>query len=188
MLPPGIYTIKEAEHCGVSRVQLSKLVRNGELERLARGVYATLGAGNVSMVEAVVLQKRAVDFVVALESALRVHNFTSATPHALWIAVPKGARRPVVEFPVEVIHTDSSIYSEGIEIHEFAGIRVRVYCSARTVADLFKYRSRVGLDLALDALKTGLAKGMFSVDELMHYARIDRVSNILRPYVEGYFG
>ena len=188
MIPRGIYTVDEAARLGVSRMQLSALVKSGELERLSRGVYATAGAGNVAMVEAVVLKKRSVDFVLALESALRVHDFTSATPHALWIAMPRGARTPSVDFPVEVVHVDASAYQKGVEVHEFNGVRVRVYSAARTVADLFKFRGRVGLDLALDALKTGLSRRMFSVDELMRYARLNRVANVIRPYVEGYFG
>lgn len=188
MLSKGIYTVEEAERLGVSRMRLVSLVKSGELERLSRGVYATPGAGNVAMVEAVVLKKRSVDFVVALESALRVHDFTAATPHALWIAVPRGARAPAVDFPVEVVHVDTAAYKEGIEERKFAGVCVQVYSAARTVADLFKFRRRLGLDLALDALKTGLSRKMFNVDDLMRYARLDRVANVIRPYLEGYFG
>ena len=188
MLPKGIYTVGEAERLGVSRMQLAELAKRGGVERLSRGVYATPGAGNVAMVEAIVLKKRATEFVVALESALRVHDFTSATPHALWIAIPRGSRTPAVDFPIEVIHANASAYRKGIEVHEFNGVRVQVYSAARTVADLFKFRGRVGLDLAIESLKTGLSKKIFSVDELMRFARLNRVANVIRPYVEGYFG
>lgn len=188
MLPKGIYSIGEAENLGYSRMQLSNLVKRGGLERLSHGVYATPGAGNVEMVEAIILKKRAVDFVITLESALRVHDFTSATPHALWIAVPRGARTPAVDFPIEVVRLDPMTYKEGVEEHEFGGVRIPVCSPARTIADLFKFRGRVGLDLALDALKVVLSKKMASVDELMRYARLNRVANIIRPYVEGYFG
>ena len=79
-------------------------------------------------------------------------------------------------------------YGKGIEVHEFNGVRVQVYSAARTVADLFKFRGRVGLDLAIESLKTGLSKKIFSVDELMRFARLNRMANVIRPYVEGYFG
>ena len=188
MLSKGIYTTGEVERLGVSRVRLAELVKLGKLERLARGVYATPGAGDVAMVEAIVLKKRSAEFVIALESALRVPGCTSATPHALWSAVPRGARTPSVDFPVEVVRTDAAGYNEGKEDHEFNGVHVQVYSAARTVADLFKFRRRVGLDLALEALKSGLSQKKFSVDELMRYARMNRVANVIRPYVEGYFG
>lgn len=188
MLPKGIYTTCEAERHGISRMRLAELVKCGKLERLTRGVYATPGAGDVSMVEAIVLKKRSAEFVIALESALRVHGFTSATPHALWIAVPRGSRMPSVDFPIEVVRTDAEGYNKGKEEHVFDGVRIQVYSAARTVADLFKFRRRVGLDLALEALKSGLSLKKFSVDELMRYARMNRVANVIRPYVEGYFG
>ena len=187
-LPKGIFTVDEGMSCGLSRTRLSALVREGRLERLARGVYAEAGAGNVSMVEAAVLARRGTDFVLSLESALRVHDFTSATPHALWVAIRRGARRPSVDFPLEVVVVDRAAYEDGVEEREIAGVGVRVYSAAKTVADLFKFRSRVGLDLAIEALKEGFRLNLFSVDELMRFARTDRVKNVVLPYVEGYFG
>lgn len=100
----------------------------------------------------------------------------------------RGARVPTVDFPIEVVYANASAYGKGIEVHEFNGVHVQVYSAARTVADLFKFRGRVGLDLAIESLKTGLSKKIFSVDELMRYARLNRVANVIRPYVEGYFG
>ena len=187
-IPRGIFSVEDAEERGFSRMRLSSLVDSGRLERLARGVYAEPGVGNIPMVEAAVLAKRGTDFVLSLESALRFHDFTTATPHALWVSIRRGTRRPSVGFPIEVTAVDRETYLEGVEEHDVAGVGVRVYSAAKTVADLFKFRSRVGLELALGALKEGFRRNLFSVDELMRFARVDRVKNVMLPYVEGYFG
>jgi len=187
-IPRGIFSAEDAEERGFSRMRLSSLVDSGRLERLARGVYAEPGVGNIPMVEAAVLAKRGTDFVLSLESALRFHDFTTATPHALWVSIRRGTRRPSVVFPIEVTAVDRETYLEGVEEHDVAGVVVRVYSAAKTVADLFKFRSRVGLELALGALKEGFRRNLFSVDELMRFARVDRVKNVMLPYVEGYFG
>lgn len=186
-VPSGIFTVEEAHKLGLSRVQLSELVKRGVVERLARGVYIKSGEAYSSMIEAVILVKRGVDFVVSLESALRFHDFTYATPHALWVAMKRGSRRPAVEFPIEIITLDST-YDDGVEIRNMDGVAIKVYSAARTVADLFKFRNRVGMEIAIAALKEGLRKKLFSVDELIKYAKICRVQKIIAPYVEGYFG
>ena len=187
-IPSGIFSVEDAEERGFSRTRLSSLVDCGRLERLARGVYAEPGVGNVPMVEAAVLAKRGTNFVLSLESALRFHDFTTAAPHALWVSICRGSRRPSVDFPLEVTAVDRAVYLEGAENHDIAGVAVRVYSAAKTVADLFKFRSRVGLELALGALKEGFRRNLFSVDELMRFARVDRVKKVVLPYVEGYFG
>lgn len=183
----GVFSTADAAEKEISRTQLSEKVKRGELERLARGVYAVVGSGTGVMVDAVVLAKRGTDFVIALESALRVHGITNATPHGLWIAMKRGARHPRVDFPLEIV-SESVAYGEGAEVHEFDGAAIKVYCAARTVADLFKFRNRVGMELAIAALKEGLRRRLFTVDDLMRFARLDRVENVIRPYVEGYFG
>lgn len=188
MIPEGLFTTEEAAACGISRTRLGLLVEQGHVERLARGVYARPGIGNVPMIEAAILAKRGTDFVLSLESALRVHDFTSATPHALWISIRRGARRPSVDFPLEIVSVDPMSYEIGIEKRHVAGVMVRVSSPAKTVADLFKFRARVGLDLALEALKDGFRLNLFTVDDLMRCARSNRVKNIVMPYVEGYFG
>lgn len=185
MIPKGLFTTKEAEACGISRTALGALARNGAVERLARGVYAKPGDANAPMLEAAVLAKRGTDFILSLESALQAHNFTSASPNALWISMRRGSRRPNVDFPLEIVAVDPAAYGDGSASLQIAGVRVRVTSPAKTVADLFKFRSRTGLDLALEALKEGFRLKLFTADELLRHAKINRVKNILMPYVEG---
>lgn len=186
-LPNGAFSVDEAEKIGVSRSRLSALVKVGELERLARGVYSKPGEADISLFEAVVLAKRGIDFVLSLESALQVHGMTSALPHALWVSMRRGARRPAVGFPLEIVRVSDAAYEMGVEEHEIGGEKLRVTSVAKTVADLFKFRGRVGLGLAIEALKVGLRGGRFSTDELMRCAEADRVKRVVLPYVEGYF-
>lgn len=188
MIPYGIFTTQEAENSGVSRMQLASLVKAGRLERLARGVYSRPEFGDDPMVEAAILTKRCRDCVIALESALRVHNFTTAVPHSMWVALPRGVRRPSMDFPIEVVLIERGAYSDGIVERCIAGVQVRVYSPAKTVADLFKFRSRTGLDLAIEAMKEGIRLNLFTIDELMRHALIDRVGNVILPYLEGYLG
>lgn len=186
-VPKGIFTVEEAEKLGFSRMRLSELAKRGAIERLARGIYAKAGEAYSPMIEAVVFAKRGVDFVVSLESALRFHEFTYATPHALWVAIKRGSRRPASDSPIEYITLDAT-YEVGVETHDVDGVKVKVYSAARTVADLFKFRNRVGLEIAIVALKEGLKKKLFTVDELIKYAKLCRVQKIIAPYIEGYFG
>lgn len=172
----------------MTRRVLSHLVAQGSVERLARGVYARAGATRSPHLEVETLAQKGVDFVITLESALQLHGFPNATPHAVWIAMKRGARRPKVDFPLEVVRVDERSLRHGVEERVLDGIPVRVHSAAKTVADLFKFRNRVGLEISIGALKDGLRERRFSVDELMRAADADRVRRIVMPYVEGYFG
>lgn len=183
-----MFSAKDARARGVTRQELSRLVAQGAAERLARGVYALAEAAHSPFLEVEILSRKGADFVVTLESALLVHGFPNATPHAVWIAMKRGARRPKVDFPLEVVRVDERGLRHGVEERVLDGVPVRVYSAAKTVADLFKFRNRVGLEIAIGALKDGLREKRFSVDELMKAADADRVHRIVTPYVEGYFG
>lgn len=184
-IPIGIFTVEEAGRVGLSRQKLAELVKTGVLERLSRGLYSRIGGADMANLEMVVLAKRGYDFVVALESALRFHGFTAVSPTRLWVALRRGARRPAVDLPLEVIRVGNGPFASGVERCDVGGVSVKVYSAAKTVADLFKFRNAVGLEVALDALREGWRKRLFSIDELMEYARIDRVVNVMMPYVEG---
>ena len=184
----SIFTVKEAESKGISRQRLSLLVKQGLIERIERGVYSPVGDILSGSIEVAILARRGTDFVLALESALRVHNLTTATPHAVWIAMKRGARSPHVSFPVEIVRVDDKALRYGVEEHLIDGVKVCVYSVAKTVADLFKFRNRVGLDIAIAALKEGLSDRRFTVDEFMKCASVDKVSRIVFPYIEGFFG
>ncbi len=185
VVPERMFSVAEAQRIGISRAQLKALADSGRIERVARGVYGTPAACFSPLFEAEILTLRGTEFVVALESALRFHNLTEAMPHELWIAMRTAARRPAVEFPIRVVRVGRRSFEDGIENHRLGGTTIRVYSVAKTIADMFKFRSSVGTELAVSALKQGLRDNRFSVDELMRHARIDRVANVILPYVEG---
>ena len=181
------FTVKDAESNGISRQRLSLLVKEGRLERIERGIYAPVGDSLSGSMEIAILARRGTEFVLTLESALRVHNLTTATPHAVWIAMKRGARSPHVAFPLEIVRVNDQAFRYGAEEHIIDGVKVFVYSAAKTVADLFKFRNRVGLDIAIAALKEGLSDKRFTVDEFMKCASVNKVSRIVIPYIEGFF-
>ncbi len=129
--------------------------------------------------------------VVCLLSALRFHELTTQAPFEVWLAIPNKARPPRLDYPpLRVVRFSDSGLTEGVEEYEIDGVPVRITGIARTVADCFKYRNKIGLDVALEALKDALKEGQggrgrrASVDEIWHYAQLDRVANVMRPYLD----
>ena len=183
----GIFTVEDAAKAGVPRWKLAKMANEGKLERLARGVYVRSGAAVDGNYEMEVLARRGTEFVVALESSLRFHGFTSAMPHGLTVAMKRGARKPGVDFPLKVVRLSDKALNFGVERSMVNGVEVKVFSPAKTVADMFKFRNKVGLDAALESMKEGLRLRKFTVDELMASARVDRVEKVVTAYVEGYF-
>jgi predicted transcriptional regulator of viral defense system len=123
--------------------------------------------------------------VICLISALAFHELTTQVPHQVYVALPRGSEEPRVDHPpIRVFKFSGQAFSEGIEVREFDGITVRVYSPAKTVADCFKFRNQIGLDVAIEALKLYQRTSDFSVNELMKFARICRVDKIMRPYIE----
>ncbi len=164
--------------------QLSRLARRGLLTRVARGLYASLDASaseHHTLAEAARLYPKA---VVCLLSALEFHGLTTQAPFQVWLAIDVKAWKPTRGGPpVRWVRSSGAALTAGIEAHELEGVPVRVYSRAKTVVDCFKFRSKVGLDVAIEALRDYRArKG--SVDELWHYARICRVRNVMHPYLE----
>ena len=184
-LSKRIFSIAEAAECGVSRAVLANMVERGELERICRGLYAPVGYAGNGHLELEALVRRGCKFVVALESALQLHDFSAVCPHELCIAVPKGARIPAVDLPIKVVHVDRESFEIGAEERDVDGMRVKVYSVARTIADMFKFRGQVGMEVVLNSLKEALARKMFSIDELMRFAAINRVQKVMLPYIEG---
>jgi predicted transcriptional regulator of viral defense system len=123
--------------------------------------------------------------VVCLLSALRFHNLTTQAPHEIWLALDRKARRPAVDYlPLRVVRFSGAALDECQEQHLIEGVRVRIYNIAKTVADCFKYRNKIGLDVALEALREAWRNKSCTMSELTHYARICRVSNVMKPYLE----
>lgn len=181
----GILKMSAALRHGVSRYTLYSMYDEGRLTRLARGVYRLADMPVLSNPDLATVAQRIPKGVICLVSALAFHGLTSQIPHVVWVAVKRPSRVPKIEWPpVRVLNFSEKAYSSGTERHELDGIPVTIYCREKTVADCFKYRKKIGRDLALEALTSYLQSASTDIDALMKYARVCRVSDVIRPYLE----
>ena len=181
----GIQRTHELEKLGASRQYLSNLVDRGVIMRVQRGLYA-LPNGDMSEHRSIVEAcKRVPKGVVCLLSALRFHDLTTQLPSQVWMAIDVKARRPSApSSPIKFVRFSGEALMAGVKTHRIEGVPVQVYSSAKTVADCFKYRNKIGLDVALEALRDFRRQRKADMDELWKYAKICRVANIMRPYLE----
>lgn len=181
----GVVRSTDLKSRGIPREYLSRLHKEGVLERASRGVYYlpdTELTEHHSLAEAI---KTAPRGVVCLLSALRFHELTTQSPFEVWLAFDRKAHRPVGDgVPLHVVRFSGRALTSGIEEHLIEGVKVRVYSPAKTVADCFKYRNKIGLDVALEALRDYWKSDRASADEIWKYAKICRVANVMRPYME----
>lgn len=170
---------------GIHRQVLTRLVGEGAIERVARGLYR-LPEQPVTESHALALAAVAVpEGVVCLLSALQYHGIGTQLPAEVWIALDRRAWRPKVTYPpLRIVRYTGEALTAGVETHRIEGRPVNVYCPAKTVADCFKYRNKIGLDVALEALREGWRARRFTMDELDEYAAICRVQRVMRPYLE----
>lgn len=166
-------------------VILSRLVKDGRLKRVGRGVYTLPDrplSEHTSLAEAALRVPRG---VICLLSALRIHGLGTQAPHQVWLAIPQNSPTPRVERPsLRPVRMSGPALNEGVQSMRIDGVDVPVFNAAKTIADCFKYRNKIGIDVALEALRDGWEQRKVSMDELSHYADIDRVSNVMRPYME----
>jgi predicted transcriptional regulator of viral defense system len=165
--------------------EISRLLERGEIVRLGRGRY-TLPTADLSEDLGLALAAAAAPrTVVCLLSALRFHQIGTQAPAQVWVAVERGTARPRVAYPpLRVSVFAGTAFRFGIERHTLDGVSVRIYSAAKTVADCFKYRNKIGLDVALEALREGLRERRFTRDALWSAAKICRVNAVIRPYLE----
>lgn len=176
---------RDVEALGIARESLLRLYRKGLLVRQARGVYALPQTPVTEHHSLAMAAKRVPRGVICLLSALRFHGLTTQDPHEVWIAIDLKARRPSVESPaLRVARFSGRSLVEGVEEPEIEGVRVRVYSAAKTVADCFKYRHKIGIDVAIEALRDSVRTRKTTIDEIHRYAKVCRVANVMRPYLE----
>lgn len=181
----GILRAAEAIRLGVHPRTLYAMRDAGVIERLSRGVYRLANLPPLGNPDLVAVALRAPKAVLCLLSALAVHDLSAQIPHEVHVALQRGAQPPRIGHPpVRVFWFTGAAFTSGIERHVLDGVGVRVYGAAKTVADCFKYRNKLGLDVALEALKLYLRKKRGRPDELMRFARVCRVEAVMRPYVE----
>ena len=170
---------------GVSRETIRRLTRNGVFERAARGVYLTPAAARSIHRDLLVVAARVPNGVFCLLTALAFHGLTSEMPHEVWVAVGLKARAPALETPpLRVVRLSEGPLTFGIETHLEHDVPLRIFSEAKTVADCFKFRSAVGFDVAVAALREGWEQRRFTIDELWQCARVCRITAVMRPYLE----
>ena len=181
----GILRPRDLEPYGIPRTYLSRLCQSGQLLRIGRGLYVLPTSEATEHHSLVQVCKRVPSGVVCLLSALRFHDLTTQTPHAIWLAIGQKAWRPRIEYPkLRIVHFSHRALNAGVEQHKIEGVSVQVYSVAKTVVDCFKCRNKIGLDVAIEALRDCRRVRSCTMDELWHYAEICRVRNVMRPYLE----
>ena len=173
---------------GITHQYLQSLHRRGLLTRTGRGLYTLPDAAERFDEHAALAEvaKRMPGGVICLLSALRFHDLTTQAPFEVWVAVEHSAyvpRDPEAAVPLRVVYFSGAAFTEGVEEHAVNGVAVRVYSPAKTVADCFKYRNKIGLDVALEALRETWRERRATMDELWRYAKVCRVANVMRPYL-----
>jgi predicted transcriptional regulator of viral defense system len=181
----GLVRPRDLERLHIARATLKRLVDEGQLIRRSRGVYTVPEHEPTEHTDLAAVTKRVPKAIVCLLSALRFHELTTQNPFEVWIMIDRTAWRPQIEHPpLRVIRASGAALTEGADFHRIEGVLVRVTRPAKTVADCFKYRSKVGTDVALEALRDCWRQGKATMDEIHRYAKIDRVANVMRPYME----
>lgn len=180
-----IFCASDAAAAGIHSAWLSRAAAEGTLERVARGRYRLAGRETTEHHTLALVASRAPAAVVCLLSALQFHHIGTQTPVEVWIAVERRVARPHMSYPpLRVARFSGAAFTEGVERHVIEGQEVRVYTLAKTIADCFKFRNRIGLDVALEALNDAWQQRRLSLADLNDYARIDRVQSVMQPYIE----
>jgi len=170
---------------GLPTITLTRLVQAGKLERVARGLYALPGAAMSEHCSLAEVALRVPRGVVCLLSALRFHEIGTQAPFDVWLAIPNRVTPPRIEYPaIRIVRMSGDALTEGLQRKRIDGVEVPIFDPARTVVDCFKFRNKIGLDVALEALRDAWRERRFTIDELWHHATRQRVANVMRPYLE----
>ncbi|MBI2411741.1 MAG: type IV toxin-antitoxin system AbiEi family antitoxin domain-containing protein [Deltaproteobacteria bacterium] len=181
----GILKMSEAVQAGIHRKMLYAMRDAGIIEKLDRGLYRLADLPPLGNPDLVSVAMKVPTGVICLISALSFHEITTQIPHEVYIALRRGTESPRLKHPpVRVFRFTGEAFTEGIETPKVDGIQIRIYNPEKTLADCFKYRNKIGLDIAVEALKLYRERKRVKVNEVMRYARICRVEKVMRPYLE----
>jgi predicted transcriptional regulator of viral defense system len=181
----GTMRTREIQAEGIHSRTLYRLRDAGALERLSRGLYRLSELPPLSEPDLATVAKRIPNAVVCLISALAIHELTTQIPHVVHIALPRTARYPILEHPpLQVYLFSRAAFEAGIETKSFDDVSIRVYNAEKTLADCFKYRNKIGIDVVIEALRKYRAKRGARLQRVLEYARICRVEKVMRPYLE----
>lgn len=181
----GILRTSEAIRAGIHPETLYAMRDDGTLEKVSRGLYRLADKGPLSNPDLATIAKRIPNGVVCLISALSFHDITTQIPHEVYVALENGTEEPRLDYPpIQTFRFSGKAFSEGIEIHKLDGVYLRVYSPEKTLADCFKFRNKIGLDTAIEALRLYREQRNIKVGEIMRFASICRVTKVMRPYLE----
>jgi predicted transcriptional regulator of viral defense system len=181
----GLIRPRDVEAAGIHREYLLRLYRDGYLARVGRGLYALPGTQTSESISLAEVAKRVPNAVICLISALQFHNLTTQIANRVWIAIENKKWEPEFDYPpLELVRFSGRAFSFGVEEHQVNRVPVKIYSPAKTVADCFKFRNKIGLDVALEALRETWRSRKATIDELWEAAKVCRVANVMRPSLE----
>ena len=182
---PALLRAGDLEARGIPRSHLVGMLRRGEVERISRGLYRLRDAPLNELETIAAVSKRIPGAIVCLLTALHVHGIGTQAPRDVWIAIDRKARKPQVpELPVRVVRFSGAMLRYGIQTREVLGVSIRLTSPARTVVDCFRYRNKIGLDVALEALRDVIRSRKATMDEITRVADVCRIETVISPYLE----
>ena len=181
----GLLRASDLDAIDAPRVVLTRLIAAGLLDRVGRGLYRLPGHPISEHEGLMVVATKAPQAVFCLLTALQFHGLTTQLPRQVWIAMPRGSHSPRIDYPpIRMVQMAGRAHLSGVEEHLCNEVKVRIYSPAKTVVDCFKHRNKIGLDVALEALKDAWRTRKASADDLWRYAQDCRVATVMRPYME----
>ncbi|NOR54422.1 MAG: transcriptional regulator [Candidatus Aminicenantes bacterium] len=181
----GILRTSEAISSGIHPDTLYSMRDSGRLEKISRGIYRLESELPLNNPDLVTVAKRIPNGVICLSSALSFFDITTQIPHEVHLALPQGSEEPRLDYPpIRTFRFSRRSFSAGIEKHRMDNVIIRIYSPEKTLADCFKFRNKIGIDIAIEALRLYQERRKMKIDDIMHFASICRVANIIRPYME----
>jgi predicted transcriptional regulator of viral defense system len=181
----GILRLLKAEKLGIPQHIIYEMLKANILKRESKGLYRLSDMEPLSNPDLIQISLLVPKSIVCLISALYFHDLTTQIPHQIYIALPRNTKTPKIEYPpLKVFHFTERTYFAGVEEHTIDGVKVRIYSREKTITDCFKYRKKLGIDVAVEALKDYMKQPNLNSNDIMKYARINRVEKIIRPYIE----
>jgi len=181
----GVFRIRDLRERGIHPEYIRRMCNKGLLKRVSRGLYVRTDAEFSANIGLAQVAKRVPHGVVCLLSALQFHGIGTQSPYEVWLALDRDVRRPHIEYPpLRIMRFSGEALNEGIEKHEIERVSVRIYSPAKTVADCFKYRNKIGLDVAIEALRDCRNSKKCTNADLWKYAKVCRVTQVMKPYLE----
>jgi predicted transcriptional regulator of viral defense system len=181
----GTLRTREALAAGIHRRTLYAMRDSGALDHIGRGLFRLAGMAPLSEPDLITVAKKVPQAVFCLITALAFHGLTAQIPHEVQIALPRTARQPRLDYPpIKAFRFSTNSFATGVETHQIDGVSIRVYSADKTLADAFKYRNKIGLDIAIEALRNYRKRRKPQFQKVLEFARICRVERVIRPYLE----